>query len=416
MIPKVPPSFYFTPRYTNPCGVNTWLEHLPFAYDLVQSLRPSLLVELGTYYGESYFGFCQAVEESGIECECYAVDTWKGDQHAGFYDDSVFEQVQAHHQAHYQRFSSLICAPFDEAVQRFEDDSIAVLHIDGLHTYDAVSHDFRLWFPKVRPGGVILLHDIVVKDHDFGVFRLWDELQQRFPTFAFHHSHGLGLLRKPIDHCDDELAELLCAGHQDQEEVRRYYAQRGAQLLKEVQSQPRHARVQLFFPDSSGYSERASRFRYIALNDWQTVQFCVPSPTAGRLRLDPVDSPGIIEIAELTLYPRNATTPLWSLGPASMKEIDLAGTAFRVPSEEVLTIFSNGQDPQVLLPKVPVESAGVTLRASIRVKTGVSALADFSATLLQDGWAGVGLPKHRRAALLTSQPKISRSDSSNRRS
>jgi hypothetical protein len=74
----------------------TWPGHLPFGRDLVASLRPRLLVELGTHYGESYFGFCQSVVETGCACTCYAVDTWLGDPHSLAHGSEVFEDVKRH--------------------------------------------------------------------------------------------------------------------------------------------------------------------------------------------------------------------------------------------------------------------------------------------------------------------------------
>jgi hypothetical protein len=44
-------------------------------------------------------------------------------------------------------------------VSMFEDNEIDFLFIDGDHTYDAVSQDFELYFPKVKKGGLIFLHD-----------------------------------------------------------------------------------------------------------------------------------------------------------------------------------------------------------------------------------------------------------------
>lgn len=38
-------------------------------------------------------------------------------------------------------------------------EPIGFLLIDGDHTYDAVAQDFRDWYGKVLPGGVIAFHD-----------------------------------------------------------------------------------------------------------------------------------------------------------------------------------------------------------------------------------------------------------------
>ena len=175
-----------------------WMGHLPFAKFIIETLRPSVFVELGTHTGNSYFAFCQSAAECGLECSFYAVDTWKGDSHAEFYDDSVFEMVQVHNAAHYAGFSTLKRMTFDQALNDFPDAGpnagIDLLHIDGFHSYEAVSHDFYTWVPKVKPDGVVLFHDICEKSRDFGVWRFWEELKQKYPSMEFHHSHGLGVL------------------------------------------------------------------------------------------------------------------------------------------------------------------------------------------------------------------------------
>lgn len=175
---------------------STWVDHLPFGYDLVSALCPQLLVELGTHKGLSYFTFCQAIKENAIDGLCYAVDTFAGDAHTKEYDESVFNAVNAHNRQNYHGFSYLMRMLFEEALQHFREDSIDLLHIDGLHTYEAVSTDFTQWYPKVRPGGIILFHDVQARLQDFGVWRFWEDIQDAHETFTFNHGFGLGVLRK----------------------------------------------------------------------------------------------------------------------------------------------------------------------------------------------------------------------------
>lgn len=216
----------FNPRRYRPGNLGGWSGHLPFVNDLIACLRPSLVVELGTRYGESYFGMCQAVDENGGSCKCYAVDTWQGDPHAGHDDESVFAEVDAYNQRHYRSFSTLLRSTFDEAKENFGDGTVDLLHIDGLHTYDGVRHDFENWFPKVRPGGVVLLHDTAARHADFQVWKLWEELTVQYPHLEFHHSWGLGVLQKPgaVGGSGESVHAILSTSTSNQDFVRHYYA------------------------------------------------------------------------------------------------------------------------------------------------------------------------------------------------
>src|SRR5208282_442715 len=72
-----------------------WWGHVPFAFWIMATCKPRLFVELGTHHGVSYAAFCEAVARSQLETRCYAVDTWAGDAHAGFYDDRVYSDLKA---------------------------------------------------------------------------------------------------------------------------------------------------------------------------------------------------------------------------------------------------------------------------------------------------------------------------------
>ncbi len=172
----------------------SWLEHIPFAFWAVDVLRPKVFVELGTQSGNSYAGFAQAVQMLQLDTAAYAVDTWKGDPHAGFYEENVFTEWSEYHDRRFSAFSRLIRSTFEEAVQHFADGSVDLLHLDGCHTYEAAAADFASWRPKLSSNGVALFHDINVREGDFGVWRLWNELKAQHPSFEFLHSHGLGVL------------------------------------------------------------------------------------------------------------------------------------------------------------------------------------------------------------------------------
>jgi len=188
---------------------DSWIKHIPFAYFAVTVLRPDLIVELGVHSGNSFSAFCQAVVENDLSVKCYGIDTFAGDLHSRHYDESIFNDISNFVERNFGKFASLIRSSFAESVNQFKDKSIDLLHIDGLHTYDAVSHDFTTWLPKVKDNGVILFHDIQVKEKDFGVWCLWDEIKDKYKiTYEFHYGHGLGVLCLGGNRLADALSEI----------------------------------------------------------------------------------------------------------------------------------------------------------------------------------------------------------------
>jgi O-antigen biosynthesis protein len=170
-----------------------WVGHIPFAFWLVKTLRPRTILELGTHRGNSYCAFCQAIATLQLNAQAFAVDTWKGDIHMAP-EVGVLEDLQAYHDPRFGSFSTLLRMTFDEAREMIEDRSIDLLHIDGAHTYEAVKHDFENWTSALSSRSVVLFHDTCVRRDEYGVWRLWNELSAKHPSFEFRHSFGLGVL------------------------------------------------------------------------------------------------------------------------------------------------------------------------------------------------------------------------------
>ena len=182
--------------FDKPSKINgtPWTEHIPFAFFLISILKPRTLVELGVYTGESFNAFCQAVKRTNSNTACYGIDTWQGDEHAGFYNETVYDNLSTYIKSEYSSFAYLMKMTFNEALQCFADGSIDLIHIDGLHTYEEVKHDFESWLPKMSTKGVVVFHDTQVKDCNFGVWNLWEEISKAYPSFELKHGYGLGIV------------------------------------------------------------------------------------------------------------------------------------------------------------------------------------------------------------------------------
>ena len=177
----------------------SWVEHIPFAFYIISILRPKVLVELGVHTGNSFNAFCQCVDELNLETKCFGIDLWQGDAHAGFYDDKIYNELLSFQTLYYPKIGQLIRKDFNEAAKDFTHQ-IDLLHIDGLHTYEAVKNDFDTWVPHMSSRGVILFHDTQVREKGFGVYLFWDQLKKVYPhCYDFNFGNGLGVLLVGVD-------------------------------------------------------------------------------------------------------------------------------------------------------------------------------------------------------------------------
>jgi hypothetical protein len=383
------PSVTFRPATFLSGAPGPWAGHLPFACDLIAALRPEVIVELGVFYGDSYFGFCQTVAETNLPCTCYGVDTWRGDTPASFYESSVYDAVSRHNDRYYRSFSYLMRTSFDDAIKQFSDQSIGLLHMDGSHSYEAAEHDFENWLPKVRPGGVVLLHDIAVRSGDYGIWRLWEELQKKFPTFEFRNNDGLGVLWKPggNDEKNPYLQELFFSSKENQERIRRYYCLCAERLEMEHTlglaraTDAGHSLIQVVCARSGKYKLEERLTQIIEPGKWTNAFIRLPEGPGDRpLRIDPASRTGIIDIASILLRKVGGRT-VWSWNPEESSEgFRVEGTAYRMPSSDSFRILSFGNAPQIFLPEVPnlVNNEPLELEIRLRIDIELNAVQDVA--------------------------------------
>jgi hypothetical protein len=78
---------------------------------------------------------------------------------------------------------------FEEAAESFSGQA-DVLHLDGLHTYAAVTKDLECWLPKLSDGGLLAMHDVHSFPDDVG--RVFAQLPGA--KTLLDHSAGLGIV------------------------------------------------------------------------------------------------------------------------------------------------------------------------------------------------------------------------------
>lgn len=176
-----------------------WSGHRCFAYDFIGAFEPKTVVELGSHYGCSAFTFAQAAKDFELDTDMYFVDTWEGDDFTKKYGNDVYTIFSKTVEKYYpEQNINMLRMTFNEAVDKFDDNSIDLLHIDGSHHYDDVKGDFENWFRKVKKDGIIMLHDVssdIVLGDIMGSHKYWLELKAKFKhTVEFDFSWGLGII------------------------------------------------------------------------------------------------------------------------------------------------------------------------------------------------------------------------------
>ena len=160
---------------------SAWVGHEKFAEWLVNRIQPEVTVDLGVDYGFSLFAL--ALPKIGT---VYGIDSFEADAHAGHHADN-YDVVMDFKEKHNFTNVEVIKGWFSEIAETW-DKPIDILHIDGLHTYEAVTQDWINWSKFVKPTGVIIMHD-VISFPELGLF--FNQIAA--PKAFFAHSAGLGI-------------------------------------------------------------------------------------------------------------------------------------------------------------------------------------------------------------------------------
>lgn len=148
------------------------------------------VVEIGSFKGRSTCFLAWGSKVVKRE-KVTAIDHFGGSsEHQPGQFAQVKEIIQAGTTRHVfeQNIKAAGCDDYIEVIPHGSADAIKVwgtkpvrlVFIDGEHTYEAASEDFRLWSPLVIPGGYVAFHDVGVFP---GVTRLVDELTTASSTF-----------------------------------------------------------------------------------------------------------------------------------------------------------------------------------------------------------------------------------------
>jgi predicted O-methyltransferase YrrM len=148
---------------------------------LLARRRPTVVVEIGTYRGGSFYAFCKVADPHAM---LLSIDL-PGGLFGGGYSGEELHTIRGYglrtQSLHFLASDSHEESTRDELANRLGGRPIEFLMIDGDHRYDGVRRDFELYSPLVGPGGLIALHDILPHPREplCQVDVLWDEVKRQ---------------------------------------------------------------------------------------------------------------------------------------------------------------------------------------------------------------------------------------------
>lgn len=145
-------------------GIQVNTDRVSFITGLLNQMGAEKGVEIGVFKGQFSK---QLLDNWGGTL--YMVDPWRP-----LGDEYIDASNHKNHTDAYERAMESIRGLEDRAfmlrglgeliVDIFEDESLDFVYIDGNHAYDYVKQDLEKWWPKVKPGGLVMGHDYILMD------------------------------------------------------------------------------------------------------------------------------------------------------------------------------------------------------------------------------------------------------------
>jgi hypothetical protein len=165
----------------------------------------AVFVEIGAYLGRSTIYLASRIKQSGKRIRYYVVDLWDGWFYDGYNAQTPMREsgdVFSHFLRHLRaaRVEDVVIPlrmPSLRACRLFDPFTIDFVFIDGDHSEQAARDDLESWYPLVKPGGVVGVHDYTNRDFP-GVEAAVDQFLERHGLKG-RPARGCGMwFRKPL--------------------------------------------------------------------------------------------------------------------------------------------------------------------------------------------------------------------------
>lgn len=204
----LPPSLrHFEPRRVIP-GPGS--RHMALEYDLVEAIRPHVVVDAGASDAMSFFTYCQSMKDHDIDGSAYAVDGWEPTDTPS-HPEATFDAINAHGRKNYPGIYYLMRMAAETGYVHFAEGGVDLLRMEGMNPSLRTHEVLDAWAARVRPGGVIVFAGAAQE----AARDAWRRLAARGRSAVFPDGRGVGILQ--ISGGSEPLPELLRLAFDDGE-------------------------------------------------------------------------------------------------------------------------------------------------------------------------------------------------------
>ncbi|MBU1033325.1 class I SAM-dependent methyltransferase [Patescibacteria group bacterium] len=179
-------------------------------YGLLRQIKAKKILCVGSRYGYVPAILAQACHDNGFgkvdfvdagfgdEIEKKGKNSWTG---KGFWRTKEGKN-------HFKNFGlenniQLFVTTTQKFAKKYKSMGYDYIYIDGDHSYEGIKTDFKLFWPMLHEGGLMLLHDISIKETmpegKYGVWKLWKEKAGENKIEISYLGSGLGIIQKKIN-------------------------------------------------------------------------------------------------------------------------------------------------------------------------------------------------------------------------
>lgn len=166
--------------------ISGWFDFNDFYEFIINKFNNAIFVEIGTWKGKSIVFMAKRIKELNKNIKIFGIDTFLGNegevtmsQDVDIVNGTLYETYCKNIEPYKDLIDTIIGDSHDVYTQ-FKDESIDFLFIDGDHRYEGIAKDLKLWYPKIKYGGVIAGHDYLNAE---GVNRAVNEFFKSFEVF-----------------------------------------------------------------------------------------------------------------------------------------------------------------------------------------------------------------------------------------